>query len=48
MVEKLIYESKKSKVYFQDESEFGKPVLLKILNFLRLLKLLNSTMSMIY
>ena len=33
MVEKLIYESKKSKVYFQDESEFGKPVLLKILNF---------------
>lgn len=33
MLEKLIYESKKSKIYFQDESEFGKPVLLKILNY---------------
>ncbi|MGB3074924.1 MAG: serine/threonine-protein kinase PknK, partial [Chitinophagales bacterium] len=33
MTEQLIHESKKSKIYFQDESEYGKPVLLKILNY---------------
>ena len=33
MSEKLIYESKKSKIYFQDESEWGKPVVVKILNY---------------
>ncbi|HUM46183.1 MAG TPA: AAA family ATPase [Chitinophagales bacterium] len=33
MTEKLIYESKKSKIYLQDESEWGKPVLLKVLNY---------------
>src|SRR6185295_8678555 len=33
MTEKLIYESKKSKIYFQDESEWGKPVAMKILNY---------------
>lgn len=32
-VEKLIYESKKSKIYFLEDSEFNRPVLLKILNY---------------
>ncbi|MEO6168508.1 MAG: AAA family ATPase, partial [Chitinophagales bacterium] len=33
MTERLIYESKKSKIYLQDESEWDKPVLLKVLNY---------------
>jgi histidine kinase len=33
MPEKLIYESKKSKIYFRDESEWEHPVLLKVLNY---------------
>ncbi|TVP48413.1 MAG: GAF domain-containing protein [Mongoliibacter sp.] len=33
VTEQLIYESKKSKIYFLEESEFDKPVLLKILNY---------------
>ena len=33
MAEKLIYESKKSKIYYLDKSELNQPVLLKILNF---------------
>src|SRR5580698_121638 len=33
MIEKLIYESKKSKIYLRDESEWGIPVVMKILNY---------------
>jgi len=33
MTEKLIYESKKSKIYLLENSEFGHPVLLKSLNY---------------
>ncbi|MDF2156785.1 adenylate/guanylate cyclase domain-containing protein [Algoriphagus sp. CAU 1675] len=33
MSEKLIYESKKSKIYFFDDSEWQQPVLLKVLNY---------------
>ncbi len=33
MIEKLIYESKKSKIYFLEQSEFGHPILLKSLNY---------------
>lgn len=33
MAERLIYESRKSKVYFLDESEWGKPVVKKVLNY---------------
>lgn len=33
MAEKLIYESKKSKIYLIENSEFGHPVLLKSLNY---------------
>ncbi|MCE2496082.1 MAG: AAA family ATPase [Flavobacteriales bacterium] len=33
MPEKLIYESKKSKIYFFEDSEWDKPVLLKVLNY---------------
>lgn len=33
MTEKLIYESKKSKIYYRSESEWGKPVLVKVLNY---------------
>ena len=31
-VGKAIYESKKSKIYFPDESEWGRPVVMKVLN----------------
>ncbi|QTN38873.1 AAA family ATPase [Cryomorphaceae bacterium] len=33
MADKLIYESKKSKIYFYEDSEWNKPVLLKLLNY---------------
>lgn len=33
MTEKLIYESKKSKIYYRNDSEWNKPVLLKMLNY---------------
>jgi histidine kinase len=33
VTEQLIYESKKSKIYFLEDSEFDQPVLLKILNY---------------
>lgn len=33
MPEKLIYESKKSKIYLSEENEWGKPVIMKILNY---------------
>ena len=33
MIEKLIYESKKSKIYFHSESEWGSPVLIKLCNY---------------
>ncbi len=33
MAEKLIHESKKSLIYFLDTSEWGKPVILKVLNY---------------
>jgi len=33
MAEQLIYESKKSKNYLVDDGEWGKPVVMKILNF---------------
>ena len=33
IAEKLIYESKKSKLYLVEDSEWGKPVLMKILNY---------------
>lgn len=33
MKETLIYESKKSKIYFLEESEWNQPVLLKVLNY---------------
>ncbi len=33
MTEKLIYESRKSKIYLREQSEWGKPVVMKILNY---------------
>ncbi len=33
VAEKLIYESKKSRIYYLEDSEFERPVLLKILNY---------------
>ena len=33
MSEKLIYESKKSKIYLTDENEWGQPVIMKLLNY---------------
>jgi predicted ATPase len=33
MTEKLIYESRKSKVYYRTDSEWGKPVVMKVLNY---------------
>ena len=33
MAEQLIYESKKSKIYLVDENEWGRPVIMKILNY---------------
>lgn len=33
MTEKLIYESRKSKLYYRPDSEWGKPVVLKVLNY---------------
>ena len=33
MIEKLIYESKKSKIYFHSDSKWGRPVLIKLCNY---------------
>src|SRR6185295_4261621 len=33
MTEKLIYESKKSKIFFCEETEWGKPVVMKVSNY---------------
>jgi hypothetical protein len=33
VADQLIYESKKSKIYFYEDSEWNKPVLLKLLNY---------------
>ena len=33
MAEQLIYESKKSKIYLVDDNEWGRPVIMKILNY---------------
>ncbi|MFN8277416.1 MAG: protein kinase [Chitinophagales bacterium] len=33
MSEKLIYESRKSKIYVRDDNEWGRPVVMKVLNY---------------
>jgi predicted ATPase/class 3 adenylate cyclase len=33
MVERLIYESKKSKIFYRDESEWNHPIVVKVLNY---------------